>query len=108
MRSFINWFAPLGIPLAWRQLAAEKKRLVAAASGITFGLILMLFQLGLYNGILDMVVQPHRALRGELVMTSPNYEYFGSSLEFSRRRLYQARSLPEVESVAPLYLGFFR
>ena len=104
----MNWFAPLGIPLAWRQLAAEKKRLVAASTGVTFGLILMLFQLGLYNGILAMVVQPHHSLRGELVMTSPNYEYFGSSLEFSRRRLYQARSLPEVESVAPLYLGFLR
>lgn len=108
MNLLTNWFAPLGIPLAWRQLAAEKKRLVAAVSGISFGLLLMLFQLGLYNGILAMVVLPHTNLRGELVMASPNYEYFGSSLEFSRRRLYQARSLPEVESVAPLYLGFLR
>jgi putative ABC transport system permease protein len=108
MRFLTRWFAPLGIPLAWRQLSAEKKRLAAAASGVTFGLMLMLFQLGLYNGILAMVVLPHMNLRGELVMASPNYEYFGSSLEFSRRRLYQARSLPEVESVAPLYLGFLR
>ena len=98
--------APLGIPLAWRQLVDEKKRMWVAILGITFGIMLMLFQLGLYNGIMAMVVLPHRILRGELVMVSPNYEYFGSSMEFSRRRLYQARSLPEVASTAPLYLGF--
>ncbi|MFN7924162.1 MAG: ABC transporter permease DevC [Bryobacteraceae bacterium] len=108
MSRLIDWFAPTGIPLAWRQLAADKKRLAAAVMGVTFGLMLMLFQLGLYNGILAMVVSPHEALRGELVMASPNFEYFGSNLEFSRRRLYQARSLPEVEAAAPLYLGFVR
>ncbi len=106
MQSACRLVAPLGIPLAWRQLADEKKRLLAAVIGITFGIMLMLFQLGLYNGIMAMVVLPHRSLRGELVMVSPNYEYFGSSLEFSRRRLYQARSLPEVASTAALYLGF--
>jgi putative ABC transport system permease protein len=103
-----RWLAPLGIPLAWRQLADEKKRLFAALFGVIFGVMLMLFQLGLYHGIMAMVVLPHNSLRGELVMVSPNYEYFGSSVEFSRRRLYQAASLPEVASTAPLYLGFLR
>lgn len=100
--------APLGIPLAWRQLVEDRRRMGVAILGITFGIMLMLFQLGLYNGIMAMVVLPHSILRGELVMVSPNYEYFGSSLEFSRRRLLQARSLPDVESTAPLYLGFLQ
>src|SRR5262249_34275944 len=34
------------------------------------------------------------------------YEYFGSSLQFSRRRLLQAQSLPEVRATAPVYVGF--
>jgi len=106
LQAVFRVIAPLGIPLAWRQLADEKKRLFAALFGVIFGVMLMLFQLGLYNGIMAMVVLPHNSLRGELVMVSPNYEYFGSSMEFSRRRLYQARSLPEVESTAPVYLGF--
>ena len=105
-RAAFQVVAPLGIPVAWRQLVEEKKRLAAAAIGIVFGIMLMLFQLGLYNGIMAMVVLPHSALRGDLVMISPNYEYFGSSLEFSRRRLYQAKALPEVAWVAPLYVGF--
>lgn len=108
LRTVRNWIAPVGIPLAWRQLMQEKKRLVAALAALTFGILLMLFQLGLYNGIMTMVVLPHRSLGGDLVMISPNYEYFGSSVEFSRRRLYQAQSLPEVEFAAPLYLGFLR
>lgn len=108
LRAISNWLAPAGIPLAWRQLTHEKRRLTTAIGGITFGILLMLFQLGLYNGIMTMVVLPHNSLRGDLVMVSPSYEYFGSSVEFTRRRLYQARTLPEVESVAPLYLGFLR
>jgi putative ABC transport system permease protein len=98
--------APLGIPLAWRQLMNEKKRMLAAVLGITFGVMLMLFQLGLYRGILAMAVLPHISLRGDLVLVSPGYEYFGSSLQFSRRRLQQAQSLPEVQATAPLYAGF--
>jgi len=31
--------APLGIPLAWRQLVDDKKRMVAAILGITFGIM---------------------------------------------------------------------
>ena len=77
LRAIGRLVAPLGIPLAWRQLMNEKKRMAAAVLGITFGITLMLFQLGLYNGIMAMVVLPHNSLRGELVMISPNYEYFG-------------------------------
>ncbi len=106
LRRFYYWFAPLGVPIAWRQLISERKRLIAALMGITFGLMLMLFQLGLYEGIMAMVVLPIDNLRGELVLISPNFEYFGSSMEFSRRRVYEARALPEVNFVAPLYLGF--
>jgi len=97
---------PAGVPLAWRQVSFDRKRLVVAIAGITFGMMLMLFQLGLYNAIDEMVVLPHRNLAGELVMTSPDFEYFGSSREFTRRRLAQATSLPEVHSAAPLYAGF--
>lgn len=98
--------APLGIPLAWRQLVNEKKRMLTAVLGITFGIMLMLFQLGLYRGILAMAIVPHNNLRGDLVLVSLGYEYFGSSLQFSRRRLQQAQSLPEVQATAPLYVGF--
>jgi putative ABC transport system permease protein len=106
LRAAGHTIAPLGIPLAWKQLAADRKRLVTAVAGVAFGVTLMLFQLGLYNAINAMVVLPHANLRGDLYLTSLDWESFGSNRGFTRRRLYQALTLPEVESVAPLYIGF--
>jgi putative ABC transport system permease protein len=106
LRAAGNTIAPLGIPLAWKQLAADPKRLVTAVIGVAFGITLMLFQLGLYNAINAMVVLPHAQLRGDLYLTSLDWESFGSNRGFTRRRLSQARALPEVESVTPLYIGF--
>jgi putative ABC transport system permease protein len=105
-RAVRNLFAPSGIPLAWRQLAADKKRLATAVAGVTFGVMLMLFQLGLYNAIDTMVILPQMNMAGDLVMTSTDFEYIGANREFTRRRLYQAASLDEVSSVAPVYVGF--
>ncbi len=93
---------------AWRQLSSEKKRFIAALAGVTFGVVLMMFQLGLYWAIMDMVVRPLKGLDGELVIISKNYEYFGSNSTFTRRRLSQAKALPEVADVAPLYTAFMR
>ena len=97
---------PLGIPLAWTQLAADRKRLITAVTGVAFGITLMTFQFGLYNGINAMVVLPHENLDGELFLTSVDWEALGSSRGFTRRRLAQAEALPEVKSAAPLYVGF--
>ena len=97
---------PLGIPLAWKQLAADKKRLTTAIVGVAFGIMLMMFQVGLYNGINAMVVLPHDNLKGDLFITSIDWEAFGSSRGFTRRRLSQAKALPEVESAIPVYVGF--
>ena len=37
--SIMNVFAPLGIPLAWRQMTRDKKRFYAAIAGVTFGTV---------------------------------------------------------------------
>lgn len=96
------------VSLAWRQLISEKKRLATALAGVTFGVLLMMFQLGLYWAILDMVARPLETLNGDLVIVSSNYEYFGSNQEFSRRRLVQAKAHPDVVNVTPVYAGFMR
>ncbi|HRY42313.1 MAG TPA: ABC transporter permease DevC [Thermoanaerobaculia bacterium] len=96
---------PLGVPLAWRQLAAERKRFLAAVAGVTFAVTLMLFQMGIYVAIFEKVVYPHRALRGDLVLTSRDYLNLYSNGLFTRRRLEQALAVEGVESVAPLWVG---
>ncbi len=104
-RSFYERVFPLGIPLAWRQLVMEKKRFAAAVAGITFAVTMMLFQMGLNSALFDQVVAPLLQLRGDLVLISPQFEYFGISHEFPERRLYEAYALPEVQEVASLNLG---
>ena len=106
MRSVLFRLFPLGIPLAWRQLIGEKKRFLTALAGVTFAVTLMMYQLGTYFAVLSKVVFPHMALQGDLVVTGKDYNNFYSNVPFSIRRLYQAESLSEVESVAPLYIDF--
>lgn len=104
----VDLFAPLGIPLAWRQLTRDRKRFATAIIGVTFGVVLMLYEMGLYTASLRMVVFPHGALKGDLVITSRNYEYFYQNRFFSRRLLYQIQGFPGVASVAPLSVNYLR
>jgi putative ABC transport system permease protein len=98
----------LGIPLAWRQLTRDRKRFATAIAGVTFGIVLMLYQVGLYRASNRMVVFPHNALKGEIVITSKNYQYFYASRAFSKRILQQVQAFPEVTSVAPLGVDFLK
>ncbi len=109
MKTFLkllyDCWAPLGIPLAWRQLMAERKRFLAAVAGITFAVTMMMFQMGLQSALFTQVVAPHLLLDADLVITHRQYEYFGISRSFTAKRLYQAYALPEVRQHAGLYLG---
>jgi putative ABC transport system permease protein len=104
----INALAPLGIPLAWRQLTRDRKRFLTAIAGVTFGVVLMLYQVGLYTAANRMVVFPHLALKGEIVVTSRNYDNFYANRAFSKRILQQVLAFPEVLSVAPMGMEFLR
>lgn len=101
----LNRLIPLGIPLAWLNLINEKKRFFAAIAGIMFAVTMMMFQMGLYSAMFSQVVAPHVKMNGDLVLVSQQYEYFGVSQGFARRRLIQAQGLDGVESVASIYAG---
>ncbi|MCS7030914.1 MAG: ABC transporter permease DevC [Gloeomargarita sp. SKYG116] len=94
----------MGIPLAWLQLSRERIRLLVALAGITFADVLMFVQLGFQDALFEAAVLVHRRLRADLVLVNPQSQAFFAMQRFPRRRLYQALSLPEVESVAPLYV----
>jgi putative ABC transport system permease protein len=108
LSSISNAFAPLGIPLAWRQMTRDQKRFATAIAGVTFGIVLMLYQLGMYTAAMRMVVFPHDALKGDLVITSQNYEYFYSNRPFTKRILYQIQGFPGVAAVYPLSVDYLK
>jgi putative ABC transport system permease protein len=92
------------ISLAWLQLVAEKRRLLAAVAGITFAAMLMLMQLGFRDALLASATLVHDRLDADLVLISSIYEYLAQSTAFPERRLVQALGAPGVEAVAPVYV----
>lgn len=54
---------------------AIAERLATALAGVSFGVMLMLlFQLGVFKAFMEMVIRPIRAMNGELLIISRNYE----------------------------------
>ena len=99
-------WAPGGIPLAWRQLLADRKRFAVAVAGVAFGALLMLFQLGIYQAFMVMVLRPIDAMTGDLAMISRDFQYFMATEGFPERRLYQTLADPEVAEVYPVMIRF--
>jgi putative ABC transport system permease protein len=94
------------IPLAWLQLSHEKIRLLVAIAGISFADILMFMQLGFRDALFDSAVKFHTNVQGDLFLVSPQSTSLIAMKTFSARRLQQARSLSNVESINPIYLDF--
>ncbi len=101
-----SFLMPGGIPLAWRQLMNERKRFFVAVLGVSFGVILMLFQLGIFQAFMRLVVRPIEAMRGELAMISRDFQYIMTTESFPERRLYQAVADPDVIKVYPVMLDY--
>ena len=59
------------IPYAWRNTFQDKKRTLAAVSGIAFSVLLMFMQLGFRDGLFDASVTVHRLFDADLVLISP-------------------------------------
>ena len=91
------------VPLALRNLTSDWRRLVRSISGIGFGVLLMLLQLGFLNAFLDSAVTLLDRLDGDIVLIGSTKFRFGVQATFTHRRLHEARGVPGVAAAAPLY-----
>ncbi len=92
------------VPLAWRNLTHNKRRLGLAVAGVGFAVLLMFMQMGFRNGMLDSNAAFIRTLNADLILTS-NARYTLSVAEpFPRQRLVQTKSCPGVTAAFPIYL----
>ena len=91
------------VPLAWRNLVADKRRLLRSTSGVSFAVLLMLIQLGFRSAFLDSALAVIQHIDGDIFITSATKFRFGRKDPFSYRQLYAARAVQGVNWVRPIY-----
>lgn len=93
-------------PLASRNLLHDKLRLLVATAGVTFAVVLVLMQLGFYGAVKRTATTIYDQLDFDLLLLSPHYLHLSKPGSIPMVRLVQAESVPGIQSVSPLYLGF--
>jgi putative ABC transport system permease protein len=94
------------VPLAWQNLAHDRVRFALFAAGIGFAVVLMGVQYGIMNAMLDSNTVLIQRLKGDLVLLNPNKASLLFREAISQRRIEQAKGVPGVRSVSPLYLEY--
>jgi putative ABC transport system permease protein len=92
-------------PLGWLQLKKSKSRLMVAIAGIAFADLLMFAQLGIQAALFDSNTMLNRGMDADIIIGSTQYRYLGLANTLPRRRLYQVKDIPGVQSAEPLYVS---
>lgn len=95
------------MPLAWRNVVANRQRLSRSAAGIGFAVLLMLMQLGFEQAFFDSALQVIHGLNGDLLIQSVHKYQFATRDPFPNTDLDTARKVPGVASAWPLYADWF-
>jgi putative ABC transport system permease protein len=98
---------PRSVPLAWRNLVANKHRLLRSAAGISFAVLLMLMQLGFEQAFFDSTLEVIRGLDGDILIQSVHKYEFATEDSFPTADLDTARKVTGVASARPLYADWF-
>src|SRR5215472_3765997 len=91
------------VPLAWRNLLANKPRLLRSSGGIGFAVLLMLMQLGFERAFFNASLELIRRFDGDLFLESASKYRFATRDPFAAEDLDRARTVPGVASVSPFY-----
>jgi putative ABC transport system permease protein len=93
-------------PLARRNLFHDKVRLAVTLTGITFAVVLVVVELGLFLGFSTTTSSLIDRSRADLWIASKHVPYIEQGAPFSERKLYQVRATPGVAS-AEKYIARF-
>jgi putative ABC transport system permease protein len=92
-----------GVPLAWRNLIANKRRLIRSSAGIAFAALLMMVQLGFEQGFFDASLSAVQALDGDLFVISAYKYRFGTRDPIDHGELDKVHAVVGIASAEPLY-----
>ncbi|WP_165233948.1 FtsX-like permease family protein [Aquisphaera insulae] len=100
------------IPISWRNLTENRRRLLASVAGTAFAVTLMFMENGFRHAMLDSMVNLIERLEGQVVIVHRTLYTLAVPYNFPYRRLIQARDFPEVEETSPVTVstrsGFWR
>lgn len=94
---------PARVPLAWRNLVADKWRLSRASAGIAFAVLLMLVQLGFERSFFAASLSAVDQLQGDLVVQTASKYRFGTRNPFPPKDFETIKTVPGIATAAPLY-----
>jgi putative ABC transport system permease protein len=92
-------------PLGWLQLKKNKGRLIVAIAGIGFADLLMFAQLGIQAALFDSNTLLNRGMDADIIIRSAQYRDLSLANTLPRRRLFQIKDVPGVQSAEPLYVS---
>jgi putative ABC transport system permease protein len=95
---------PLSIPLALKILIHTPGRLAVSLAGILLAVVLMFSQTGFRNAMFDSQAHVIHQLDGELFILSKAKHIIYDPDSIPSRRIYQAKAVPGVKAVHPLYI----
>jgi putative ABC transport system permease protein len=91
------------VPLAWRNLLANKPRLLRSSGGIGFAVLLMLMQLGFERAFFNASLEVIRLLDGDIFLQRASKYRFATKDPFPAQDLKTAGAVTGVASAWPLY-----
>jgi putative ABC transport system permease protein len=94
------------VPLAWRNLLANKPRLLRSSGGIGFAVLLMLMQLGFERAFFNASLEVIRLLDGDIFLQHASKYRFATRDPFAARDLEAVRAVAGVASAWPLYAAW--
>jgi putative ABC transport system permease protein len=102
-----RFFVIGSVPLARRNLLANKKRLLRSLAGLGFAVLLILMQLGCERAFFESSLRVIHLLDGALFIQSAHKYRFITRQPFPPAVLERARQVPGVASVRPLYADWY-
>jgi putative ABC transport system permease protein len=100
------------IPLAWRNLTENRRRLLTSVAGTAFAVTLMFMENGFRHAMLDSMVNVIERLDGQVMIVSRTLYTLSIPYDFPYRRMVSAENFPDVIDTSPVYVvtrfGFWR
>lgn len=93
------------LPIGWLQLIHNPTRLAAALAGVMFANVLIFMQLGFLGALVESVALPYRAMNADILISASDANTLADGSPLPRQRMFEALSVPGVDSATPIYFG---